>query len=775
MKSNEPASNEPTSVMMQVYWAMIVQRKWLVMSSILAGVMVAGALCLVLPKSYRSSTLILVEDQKIPDDYVKGIGGGSIEARVTMIQQQVMSRTLLGRIIEEFELYEGEVAKAGLESAIAGIRKAIKVETVGTAGAGGKSVEAVTISFSHENPMTAMNVTAKLASVFIEENLKVREQLVTGVSAFLEQELHDAKQALEAQEQAISQYKSKHMGLLPEQMEANLRALDRLHTDLTATDELIHGLTDRVSLAEKSIKEYEASGATSGASGTTSANHAGMDPLVGRLRELERNLTTLLAAEYTETYPDIVETRQEIKSVKKQLAAKYGNPAKENDEVAAKTFDPYMRELIKQRNELYVEVSSVKDRRRRLAEHIREFEHRVEQTPSREQDVMILMRDYANRQKNYQALLDKRLNAHVAENLEKRQQGEQFRVLDPANLPQAPDKPNRLLIMALGLLGGCGLGVGLAIGLDQVNPTFKRREEVEMLPGIRVLAVIPNFHSRHHQLSQQAKSPLRSADVGSSLPAVAAGRRYPSWRSGVHNEEALSSQLNLVAKWQPRSIAAEQYRMAATKLVLSTEGRRSTVLEVTSALKGEGKTTTVVNLGYTLARYLGKKTLLIDCDFHHPGLHEYVTIPAQAGLIELLDGEASLENCLCAIDEAPCSILPIGRLRENVNELTRIQQLKAILPEIRMTFDYVIINSPPVLPSASVGILASLTDLHIMVIRAGTTPKHVVQQAFKMLRLSGEAHVILNAVEELSMPTYMYGYHMFHDDSGKQSIGTAAK
>jgi Mrp family chromosome partitioning ATPase len=147
----------------------------------------------------------------------------------------------------------------------------------------------------------------------------------------------------------------------------------------------------------------------------------------------------------------------------------------------------------------------------------------------------------------------------------------------------------------------------------------------------------------------------------------------------------------------------------------------------------------------------------------------------QAGLIELLDGEASLENCLSAIDEAPCWILPIGRMGKDFNELTRIQQLKAILPKIRMTFDYVIINAPPVLPSASVGILASLADLHIMVIRAGTTPKHVVQQAFTMLGLSGDAHVILNAVEEQSMPSYMYGYPLFHNGSGQPSIENAAR
>jgi polysaccharide biosynthesis transport protein len=775
MSTNNPESNEPVSVMIQVYWAMIVRRKWLVIGSILAGIVVASALCLVLPKSYRSSTLIVIENQKIPDDYVKGIGGASVEERLTLIQQQVMSRTLLSRIIEEFKLYEGKLDQEVLESSIEKMRKAIKVETVGTIGARGKSVETITISFLNKDPMTAMNVTAKLASLFIEENLKVREQLVTGVATFLEQELHDAKQALEAQEQAISQYKSKHTGLLPEQMEANLRSLDRLQTDLNATDELIRSVTDKVSLVEKSIKEYEAGGTAQGASGTTATSPAGMDPLIGRLRELERNLTTLLAANYTETYPDIVEARQEIKSVKTQLASKYGNPAQEMDGDAAKTFDPYLRELLKQRNELRVELSSVKDRRRRLAEHLKEFEYRVEQTPSREQDMMILKRDYENMQKNYQALLDKRLNAHVAENLEKRQKGEQFRVLDPANLPQKLDSPNRLLIMVLGLLGGCGLGVGFAIGLNQLNPMFSRREDVERLPGIRVLAAIPNFHSMHPQISQQAQSSLISAAVDSAMPAVRAGLRSPSWIAGARNEVALSSQFNLVAKWQPHSIAAEQYRTAATKVLLSTEGHGSRVLEVTSALKGEGKTTTVVNLGYTLARNLGKKTLLIDCDFRCPALHEYVTIPAQAGLIELLDGEASLEDCLSAIDEVPCSILSIGRTGEDFNELTRIQQLKAMLPRIRMNFDYVIINTPPVLPSASVGILASLADFHIMVIRAGTTPKHVVKQAFKMLGLTGGTHVILNAVEGKSMPTYMYGYPMFHKDNDKQSIESTAK
>ncbi|MGH7183074.1 MAG: AAA family ATPase, partial [Nitrospiraceae bacterium] len=470
------------------------------------------------------------------------------------------------------------------------------------------------------------------------------------------------------------------------------------------------------------------------------STYNGRDPQVERLREVERQLTTLTATDYKSTYPDIMEAKQEIESLKMQLAEKYGDTAGENDRDTAKTYDVYLQELIKQKIALRAEVSSLQERSRRLTGQITQFEHRVEQTPAREQEVMILMRDYENMQKNYQALLDKRLNAHVAENLEKRQKGEQFRILDPANLPQKVDSPNRLLIMMLGLVGGCGLGVGVAVGRDRLFPTFKRRQEVERLPGIRVLATIPDFVSMKDHL--HVKLPVENSRVR---------------RTSANRAEALLADRNLVAKRQPLSMAAEQYRMAATSLVLSTERSDATIVEITSALKGEGKTTTVVNLGYTLAKDLGKRTLLIDCDFRCPALHHYVSMPARAGLIELLDEQALFEDCLSAIDEVPCSILAVGGASgEEHNELTRIQQLREILPKLRKHYDYIIINTPPVLSSATMGILASLADVLILVIRAGATPKHIVQQAFMMLRLKTEALVILNAVETQSLPGHIY-------------------
>jgi len=749
---------EPLSVQMQEYWSTILRGKWLVLGSMVAGIAVAVTLCMVLPKSYRSSTLIMIENQKIPEDYVKGIGGASIEQRLTMIQQQVMSRTILSQILDEYDLYGRQVEREGHESAIDTLRKMIKVETVGTLGASGKSVEAVTLSFAHEDPTTAMNVTAKLASLFIEENVKVREQLVTGVSVFLEQELSEAKKALETQEEAISKYKTKYMGQLPEQMEANLRTLDRLQTELTATDDLLHRQSDRLSRVEKSIKEYEASGGTAADTDNPKSVNTVVDPLVVRLHELERRLTSL-RAEWKETYPDIEDTKQEIEDVKAQLAEKYNAQTTDQDGEIPKTFDPYLKELFKQRNDLRTELSAIRDRRARLVEQIRDTERRVEQIPSREQDLMILLRDYDNRKKNYQALLDKRLNAHVAENLEKRQQGEQFRVLDPANLPQKPEKPNRLVIMMFGLIGGCGLGIGLAMGLDRLNPTFRRREEVEVMPGMRVLATIPQFFPLSRQISAISKSGHQgTADGSFRVPAVKIAGKVMPWASSGKRNEITSANLNLVAKWQPRSIAAEQYRMAATKLVLSTEGRDSTVIEITSALMGEGKTTTVVNLGYTIARDFGKKTLLIDCDFQRPALHHYAKVPTRTGLIEFLNGQASLDDCVSVIDECPCFILEAGGTDGECNELGLIQQLKGILPELRAQFQYLIINTPPVLSSATMGILASLADELVWVIRAGYSPKHLVQKAFTMLGLTSQHQVILNGLDAQSMPNHLYGY-----------------
>jgi polysaccharide chain length determinant protein (PEP-CTERM system associated) len=746
------------------YWHIAVRRKWIIIGSILTALGIAGVLCLVLPKSYRSSTLILVENQKIPQEYVKAIVGGPIEGRLIMIQQQVMSRTILSHVIDEFKLYQDEVRGGPFEDVIEGMRKSIKVDTVGSPGPLGK-VEAFSISFAHENPMLAMKVTSKLASQFIEENLRVREQFVEGASEFLMQELGKAKVGLEAQEQTISDFKQKYMGELPQQMEANLRALDRIQGELNSTNESIQALTDRVALIDKAIRDYETTGAT-----TPGVGGQATDPLVSRLRELERTLSALSG--YKPTYPDVIQTKQEMEVVKAQLLEKHRLSGQDLDEETIKSFDAYLHGLLRQRDDARVDLTGLKERRIRLNGSMRQYEGRVERTPTREQELMILIRDYDNMQKNYQSLLDKKLNAQVAENLEKRQKGEQFRIIDPANLPQKPEKPDPIRIMLIGLALGCGVGFGSAFAIEQVKLAFRRPEDAELLLGIPLLASIPDFKTAYGGTGLALPAPpnghgshahAEAGGNGEKTAAVSSKKdRILRWSglagkkvNGRNGMSALPVEFNLVSKWRPTSLVAEQFRVAATRLALMSEEGKNPVIVISSSVKGEGKSACAVNLGYTLARDLGKTTLLIDCDLKNPSLHGFLSAGLEPGLAEVLRGTHSPEDSIHPLEKWPLWLMPAGNQDNGPVELSKMHQLGKILTELRRRFDYIILDAPPILPLADMNVLASMADILALVIRAETTEREVVQKALNSLKPTIQAGILLTGVWTNGIPYYM--------------------
>jgi uncharacterized protein involved in exopolysaccharide biosynthesis len=224
MKLSESQPNtspiEPSAIpeILEVAW----RRKWLIVACVFAALAAAGMYCLVATKQYRSETLILVEDQKIPEQYVQGVAEGNLEQRIFIIQKQLTSRALLGDLVKEFNLYPDIVARYGLEGGTAMLAQALLVEMIGKGQRGnfvGRSgIDAFTVSFAHEDPLIAMKVTGQLASKFIEENLKARERVAAGSTEFFDAEVRHAKIELERKEDQISQFKSSHSGELPQQV-----------------------------------------------------------------------------------------------------------------------------------------------------------------------------------------------------------------------------------------------------------------------------------------------------------------------------------------------------------------------------------------------------------------------------------------------------------------------------------------------------------------------------------------------------------------------------
>lgn len=762
--------------------AIILKRKWLVIAVFFTCVTVAGILCVVLPASYRSQTLILVESQKIPENYVQALVGPTIEERLNSIQQQVMSRTVLTQMIQEFDLYQDEVRRKGMEMVVEHLRKDITVTTMAAKSQRSvSSIDAFSISFAHENPVTAMKVTARLASNFIEENLKVREQLVEGASEFLEQELALAKDRLESQERAISVFKTKYMGELPEQVQVNVSALDRLQLQQSTTSDTLQKASDRLTLMEKMIREYDSpsvSGTVQGTNGTVV-----VDPLVHRLKELEKTLATL-QAEYKDTYPDVVSTKEEIQALKAQIKNRPKDKEEsENGEVAEKlrgshkdlrTSDLYLRELIRQRDEARLEITSLKERLFRLKEEVRQYEARVEKAPTREQELMILVRDYNNLKENYRTLLDKKLNARLAENLEKRQKGEQFRVLDPANVPNNPEKPNKLQIMLIGLALGCGLGVGGAVALESLQPVFRRSDDVEDLLQLRVLASIPNFRqlvvesqkllpdrttssSAVAEIKKRRLLPSRtSAKAGESMgvdPDMKGRVLQVGLRSGTEN--GVGQDWMLVSKWSPWSVVAEQFRVAATRLALLQSTKGGTVTVITSAVKGEGKSVVAANLAFSLARDLGKMTLLIEGDLKCPRVHQYMGISQRPGVRDVLQDEQSVESTVQRVGDLPLWVLPSGSANSRMLDLANVRHIGDIVAEVKGRYDHIIIDAPPILPLADMHVLAGVADILAIVIRAGLTPRSIVENALRTLGTPSNACIILNGLEATTVPYYM--------------------
>jgi len=754
---------------MDDYLGIIRRRKWMVLGVVLACMAVSVVLCLILPKKYRSTATILVEGQKISTSYVKSGVEGTTDGRLNAIQQTVMSRTSLTKVAEQFGLIVPQMSPLEREYAVQNMRQKAKITKMRLGHAMGlDTTEGFTLTFDHNDPVVAMKVTEVLAAQFIEQDLQFREQVLEGTSGFLEQELHSEELRLEEQERAISDFRTKYMGELPQQMEANLRSLDRLQMDVNAARDNIQSAMNRVAILEKQVSDATSSvGAQSQTPSDSTSQGHGRDPLITRLAELERTLTTL-SAEYRETYPDIVQTRQEIEAVKSQLAAKYGVSKDEVTPGSANLIDPMVRDLMRQRDEAKNEVGVLKERLRRLLDQIKQYEGRVERTPVREQELMILVRDYDNMQKNYQSLLDKRLNARLAENLEKRQKGEQFRILDPANLPVTPESPNQLAILLGGLVVGCGLGGGSAVAAELLRPALRREEEAERLLGVPVLAGIPSFNTLlgAREKLAAASSPLLGSNKRSFLLPYRGKNKADAVPETQLAEEVRSSTVswNVIAKWWPNSMITEQYRVAATRLALMSREREHPVALITSSVMGEGKSTTTINLGHVFAQGLDKKTLIIDCDFKRPAVGRYLGVSSRPGLSDYWKDTCGIDACLHRVDEIPLWVLPSGTDSEQVFELSKIRQLEGLINELRPRFDQILLDAPPVFPLADLNFLSRLADMMVFVILAGKTNRDVVEKALKALRPQGQVGIILAGMESASIPHYQYHYDDRHAD-----------
>jgi polysaccharide chain length determinant protein (PEP-CTERM system associated) len=502
------------------YIEIFLRRIWYVIIPFAIVVSGAAIYSFTAPKKYRATTLILVTPQKVPVDYVRPTVTSRIEDRLQSIGQEIMSRTRLELVISEFKLYQQEAKSLAPEEIIELMQKDVRVDIRGREGY-------FTISYTGKDPRTVTMVTNKLASLFIEENLKLREQQAQGTTEFLTVELNATKAKLEDQEKIVTQFKKQFMYELPDQRDANLSILGKLQQQLQTVNDALKSAQDRKLIIQKQLTEMRNMAAmlTGQEDSTVSPSPLSStlpkpkmeNPDEIRFVKLKNHLSEL-EIRYKEKHPDILMTKKQIADLEKKIEAS----RKETEEVKEKEIsspaivsstdeatagkrkgttagggvDPFYQEMEGQLVITDLDIKRMKDEEAKIKAKISEYQARVENIPVRELAMTSLTRDYQNTNETYQSLLRKNQEAQQAENLERRQKGEQFKVVDPARIPEKPFSPNIPRNLLLGVLLGMGLGFGIAFFREEMDRSFKDAEDLETTLGFKVLANIPKIEKK---------------------------------------------------------------------------------------------------------------------------------------------------------------------------------------------------------------------------------------------------------------------------------------
>jgi polysaccharide chain length determinant protein (PEP-CTERM system associated) len=485
----------------QDYLDIGLRRKWYIVVPLIASVFISFGVYKFLPKVYKATTLILVQPQKVPESYVRPTITDSVASRLNTISQEILSRTRLEKVIEEFNLYSEARRNVPMEGIVEMMRRAVEVK-VQTNPQYERVQNSFSVSFEGKDPKTVMRVTNRLASLFIEENLKVRESQAEVTSEFLTKELQGMDERLKRKEYEIRNFRERSMGQLPQQLDANLRILDRLQQQIKTTNESLRAAEDRIIVLQNQIELLKKRESTQivrvGSQGDISVDR-GEDPLVVQLANLKRDLT-VAQSKYKENHPDVIDLKRKIADLEpkvKELTRKTQEQGISEQNLTPPSLDPETQRLLTQYSEQHhvavLEAKRLREEEKDVKQQIAFYQRRIEETPRKEQELALLTRDYDLLKTNYQSLLDKKIQAQMAQNLEMRQQGEQFKILDPARQPEKPTKPDRNRILLIGVVLGVVSGIGLAWLRESMDQSFHTVSDVENYLELPVLATIPNL------------------------------------------------------------------------------------------------------------------------------------------------------------------------------------------------------------------------------------------------------------------------------------------
>jgi|SRR5579884_572854 polysaccharide chain length determinant protein (PEP-CTERM system associated) len=543
---NTAASQKSSSTLAGIAPLSIARMLWKRKLSIaLIWIIVSGAgLALVskIPPVYKAYALILVDSQKIPEQYVSSTVVSDVQDRLTAISQQILSSGRLQQIIDEFDLYRQEREQHDREEILEMMKRDLEITP--EKGWTGRTVS-FRVSYQGQDPKTVADVANRIADLYVQENYRTREGQAEGTTEFIQSQLDDAKKKLDELEAQVSQFKIRYNGELPQQEASINSTLDRLQVELEANRDAINRaqqskvmLQDSLRAAEQAeqsvLKELRAAPAPSSSGPAAPVSSLSAPAYKPRKSEiLEAELSDLMLR-YTEDHPEIRRRRAELERVRRaesleavQSAAKPDGKTAGAGEAPARQARaiPDPPELVKARERiaalhsqialLNTELLTREAEQKKILANIALYQSRVSNVPVREQQMAQITRDYEITKANYRSLLDKKIAAEMAADMEQRQKAERFTIFDRARPPEKPFKPNRIVLN----LAACV--VGLVFGLAYAAATEYRLGAIlgewELPSGVAVLGRVPRIEIASHVTNMASDPPAGNGATGSPM------------------------------------------------------------------------------------------------------------------------------------------------------------------------------------------------------------------------------------------------------------------
>lgn len=467
----------------------VVRKFWCILPiAISVGTIGAFAALKILPKRYTSQTVVLVDPQTVSPDVIKPVVAETLGPRLASMQQQILSRTRLEPLINKFDLYAEDREKHSMDDLVARLQKAIEVVPMEPMSGTSRQLPGFSVQVTFGDPIHAQQICGEITSMFISENSKARVEQGQQTTSFLTTELDDAKRKLDAQDAALAQFKQRYLGALPDQEQTNLSLLMGMNSQLDAnTQALSRAQQDRAfnqALLSQQEANWKVANATTGGQSPETIDQ--------RLATLQDQLVAL-RAKYTDEYPDVVKLNSQITDLKRQMAAEPPpSPQTASDRPAAGE-PPQLQQLRAKLHQDEVNIADLIKREAQIQEQIRVLQGRIQSSPAVEQQYKELTRNYQTALDFYNTLLKNREQAAMATNLEQRQEGEQFRVLDPPSLPTSPSFPKKATVLGGGVGGGLALGLGVLFLIALGDKAIYTEQDVEKCLEMPVLACVPKL------------------------------------------------------------------------------------------------------------------------------------------------------------------------------------------------------------------------------------------------------------------------------------------